>query len=285
LGDLTVERTIETLVRLALEEDLGQLGDVTSRAILPPDMDIGGLIVAKAPGVIAGLSAVEAVYKHLDATVEIQALVADGDRVVPGSSVAEIWGKAQTVLAGERVALNFLQRLSGIATLTAAFVAEVAGTRAIILDTRKTTPGWRGLEKYAVRMGGGQNHRMGLYDQVLIKDNHVDVAGSVTKAVQSVRAFSDARGLILVLEVRTIADLREALPLKVDRILLDNMAEEQLREAVALAKEHVPLEASGNITLEQVRAVAETGVDFISVGALTHSAPTLDLSMRIGGES
>jgi nicotinate-nucleotide pyrophosphorylase (carboxylating) len=277
-----VERTIETLVRLALEEDLGQRGDVTSRAILPPDMEIGGLIIAKAPGVIAGLSAVEAVYKHLDATVEIHALAADGDRVVPGSSVAEIWGKAQTVLAGERAALNFLQRLSGIATLTAAFVAEVAGTRAIILDTRKTTPGWRGLEKYAVRMGGGQNHRMGLYDQVLVKDNHVDAAGSVTKAVQSVRAFSDAQGLPLVLEVRTIADLREALSLNVDRILLDNMDEDQLREAVALANGHVPLEASGNITLEQVRTVAETGVDFISVGALTHSAPTLDLSMRIG---
>jgi nicotinate-nucleotide pyrophosphorylase (carboxylating) len=277
-----VERTIETLVRLALEEDLGQRGDVTSHAILPSDMEIGGLIIAKAPGIIAGLSAVEAVYKHLDATVEIHALVADGDRVVPGSSVAEIWGKAQTVLAGERVALNFLQRLSGIATLTAAFVAEVAGTKAVILDTRKTTPGWRGLEKYAVRMGGGQNHRMGLYDQVLIKDNHVDAAGSVTKAVQSVRAFSDTQGLFLVLEVRTIADLREALPLKVDRILLDNMAEDQLREAVALANGYVPLEASGNITLEQVRAVAETGVDFISVGALTHSAPTLDLSMRIG---
>ncbi len=282
---MTVEQTIETLVRLALEEDMGQRGDVTSRAVLPPNMDIGGQIVAKAPGVIAGLSAVEAVYKQLDATTEIHALVADGDQVVPGSNVAEIWGKAQAVLAGERVALNFLQRLSGIATLTAAFVAAVAGTNAVILDTRKTTPGWRELEKYAVRMGGGQNHRMGLYDQVLVKDNHVDAAGSATKAVQSVRAFDDAQGLPVVLEVRTIAELREALTLGVDRILLDNMDEDQLREAVALAKGHVPLEASGNITLEQVRAVAETGVNFISVGALTHSAPTLDLSMRIGESS
>jgi nicotinate-nucleotide pyrophosphorylase (carboxylating) len=280
-----VERTIETLVHLALEEDLGQRGDVTSRAVLPPDMDIGGQIIAKAPGVIAGLSAVEVVYKQLDATTEIHALVSDGDHVVPGNNVVEIWGKAQTVLAGERVALNFLQRLSGIATLTAAFVAAVAGTNAVILDTRKTTPGWRELEKYAVRMGGGQNHRMGLYDQVLVKDNHVDAAGSATKAVQSVQAFDDAQGLPVVLEVRTVADLREALTLKVDRVLLDNMDEDQLREAVALANGHMPLEASGNITLERVRAVAETGVDFISVGALTHSAPALDLSMQIGESS
>jgi nicotinate-nucleotide pyrophosphorylase (carboxylating) len=234
----------------------------------PTDMTTSGQIVAKASGIIVGLPVVEAVYKHLDAATEIHALVTDGDWVVPGSVVGEIWGKAQTVLAGERVALNFLQRLSGIATLAAAFVAAVAGTNAAILDTRKTTPGWRELEKYAVRMGGGQNHRMGLYDQVLVKDNHIDAAGSITNAVQSVRAFGDAQGLPVVLEVRTMAEVREALTLGVDRILLDNMDEDQLREAVALVNGRVPLEASGKITLECVRAVAQTGVNFISVGAL-----------------
>jgi nicotinate-nucleotide pyrophosphorylase (carboxylating) len=181
------------------------------------------------------------------------------------------------VLSGERVALNFVQHLSGIATLTARFVEAVKGTKAVILDTRKTTPGWRVLEKYAVARGGAQNHRMGLHDMVLIKDNHIDAAGSITAAVTAARQS----GLAIEVEVRTFDELREALALNVDRIMLDNMNEAQMREAVAITAGRVPLEASGNMTLERVAVVAATGVDYISIGALTHSAPALDLSMKL----
>jgi nicotinate-nucleotide pyrophosphorylase (carboxylating) len=231
--------------------------------------------------VIAGLAAVQVVYGQLDPGVAVQFYARDGDRVAAGTEVCEVKGPGQFVLAGERTAINFLQRLSGVATLTAQFVKAVAGTQAVILDTRKTTPGWRELEKYAVRMGGGTNHRMGLYDEVLIKDNHIDAAGGITAAVQAVRAYPGAAGLPIVVETKNCDELREALALQVSRILLDNMSVDQIKEAVTIVAGRIPLEASGKISLEQVRAVAETGVNFISVGALTHSALALDLSMRL----
>ena len=278
---MNLDETIDLLARLALEEDLDERGDVTSRATISPEKCVLGRITAKAPGVIAGLSAVQVVYQKVDPNVRVVSLVEDGDSVKPGTVICEVGGSGRSVLTGERVALNFLQRLSSIATLTAQFVSAAAGTHAVILDTRKTTPGWRLLEKYAVRMGGGHNHRMGLYDMVLIKDNHIDAAGSITAAVEAVRHSPDAAGLQVEIEVKNLDELREALSLNPDRILLDNMDEPQLREAVGITAKRVPLEASGNMTLERVAAVAATGVDFISVGALTHSASALDLSMRL----
>lgn len=269
------------LVELALHEDLGHAGDLTSKATLPDDLRLGGRIVAKSDGVIAGLSLVSLVYQQVDPSVDVMLHIQDGERVSRGALVCEVTGKGQSILTGERVALNFLQRLSGIATLTSQFVGAVSGLKAVILDTRKTTPGWRSLEKWAVEQGGGHNHRMGLYDMVMIKDNHIDGAGSITAAVNAVRAYKPAEAVLIEVEVRTLDELREVLPLNVDRVLLDNMTDDQMREAVTLTNGTVPLEASGNMSLERVAAVAATGVDFISVGALTHSAPALDLSMKI----
>jgi nicotinate-nucleotide pyrophosphorylase (carboxylating) len=278
---VTLDETIQTLVRLALDEDLGERGDITSKATIAVDARIHGKIFAKATGVIAGLAAAKAVYQCVDPNVVFEPQIEDGSLVVPGTLVCTVSGRGRSILTGERVALNFLQRLSGIATLTAQYVQAVAGTKAVILDTRKTTPGWRLLEKYAVRMGGGQNHRIGLYDMVMIKDNHIEAAGGISAAVGLVRAYPEAKGLPIILEVENLNQLREALKLGVDRILLDNMDEVTMREAVAITGGRVLLEASGNMTLERVAAVAATGVDFISVGALTHSAPALDLSMRL----
>ncbi len=276
-----LEAQYEQLIRMALAEDLGDRGDITSRATLPDNQPVTARIIAKASGILAGLPVAAAVFREVDPTVEFRLLRQDGDPVNPGDAVVELRGAAQSVLAGERTALNFLQRLSGVATQAAAFAAAVRGTKAVILDTRKTTPGWRLLEKYAVRMGGGQNHRIGLYDMVLVKDNHVDAAGGITAAVEAVRNLPDAAGLPIVVEVRNLDELAEALELPVQRILLDNMTEAQMRQAVEQVAGRIPLEASGNMTLERVRAVAETGVDFISVGALTHSAPVLDISMKV----
>lgn len=277
--------SVHALIHMALTEDLGESGDVTSKATLSPQSQITGRIVAKAEGVIAGLPLISAVYSLIDAHLTINTHCTDGAQVMPGTLIAEVSGNAESVLSGERVALNFLQRLSGVATLTAKFVAAVAGTHAVILDTRKTTPGWRKLEKYAVTMGGGQNHRIGLYDMVLIKDNHIDAAGGVAAALRAASTHPASVGLPMVVEVRTEAELREALDLTSEipltRVLLDNMSLDQMRAAVALNEGRVPLEASGNMTLERVRAVAETGVDYISVGLLTHSAPALDLSMKL----
>ncbi len=269
------------LIELALREDLGEVGDLSSKATLPDDTRLRGRIVAKADGVIAGLPLVAMVYKQVDPTVEVHLTSHDGDTVTRGTLVGEVEGKGQSVLTGERVALNFLQRLSGIATLTAQFVGAAKGTKTVILDTRKTTPGWRLLEKYAVTQGGGQNHRIGLYDMVMIKDNHIDGAGSITKVVEAVRAYQPATGVPIEVEVRNLDELREVLPLNVDRVLLDNMSDDQMREAVVITNGRVKLEASGNMSLERVASVAATGVDFISVGVLTHSAPALDLSMKI----
>lgn len=277
-----LQKSIETLVGLALAEDLDQRSDVTSFATLPDTLVIRGQIVAKAEGVIAGLPAVIETYRQVDSGVQVQPRLTDGEPVQPGTPVCDVVGPGRAVLTGERTALNFLQRMSGVATQTNRFVQAVAGTGAVILDTRKTTPGFRHLEKYAVRMGGGQNHRIGLYDQVMIKDNHIDACGSITAAVEAVRKeFTQSSEIPIVVEVRNFAELHEALLLNVHRILLDNMSEDEMRQAVEITAGRTPLEASGNMSLARVRAVAETGVNFISVGALTHSAPALDLSMRL----
>jgi nicotinate-nucleotide pyrophosphorylase (carboxylating) len=271
----------DLLIKMGLAEDLGLQGDVTSVSTIAESRRIRGKITAKQAGVMAGLPLVVAVYQQVDAEVQVILQSQDGDVVEIGTVVCEIEGSARSVLTGERVAINFLQRLSGIATMTAQFVTATQGTHTRILDTRKTTPGWRALEKYAVRMGGALNHRVGLYDMVLIKDNHIDAAGGITAAVTAARQASMANGLPIEVEVKTLEELREALALKVDRIMLDNMSEDMMREAVQIVGGRVPLEASGNMTLARVAAVAATGVDFISVGALTHSAPSMDLSMRL----
>ncbi|MDD9956588.1 MAG: carboxylating nicotinate-nucleotide diphosphorylase [Anaerolineaceae bacterium] len=269
------------LIRLALAEDLGERGDVTSLATLTSGKRAMARIHARTEGVLAGLPLVARVFRELDAEVRVRLTRSDGEQVAAGEMLCEIEGRAVTLLGAERTALNFLQHLSGIATLTRRYVDAVAGTGATILDTRKTTPGWRRLEKYAVRMGGGSNHRLGLHDALLIKENHIAAAGGITAALLRVRACSAAEGLPVIIEVERLPQLDEALGLAPQRILLDNMSLGDLREAVVRSDGRVPLEASGNMTLERVPAVAATGVDFISVGALTHSAPVLDCSMRI----
>jgi len=268
----------EPLIDLAIAEDIGP-GDVTSEAVLPAGLNVRGRITAKSTGVIAGLPVAEAVFARVDPTLRFTTYVEDGDRVAPGDLVAEVVGPARGMLAAERTALNFLQQLSGIATLTRAFVDSIAATKTAILDTRKTHPGHRLLEKYAVRMGGGQNHRLGLHDMLLIKDNHIEAAGSITAAVERARAAQP--GLPVEVEVKNLDELREALALEVDRIMLDNMGLDEMDAAVRLTAGRVELEASGGIGLERAAAIAATGVDYISVGALTHSAPALDLSMDV----
>jgi quinolinate synthase len=268
----------EPLIELAVSEDIGP-GDATSESVLPADLVLRGRIVAKAAGIVAGLPIAEAVFLRVDPELCFTPHVADGDRVGPGDLVAEVSGPGRGMLSAERTVLNFLQRLSGIATLARAYVDAVAGTGATVLDTRKTHPGYRVLEKYAVQMGGAQNHRMGLHDMLLIKDNHIEAAGSITAAVERARAAHPQ--LPLEVEVKNLDELREALTLDVDRIMLDNMGLEEMRAAVQLAAGRVPLEASGGVTLEDVGSIAATGVDYISVGALTHSAPALDVSLEI----
>jgi nicotinate-nucleotide pyrophosphorylase (carboxylating) len=267
------------IVRQALAEDVGS-GDATSLSTLPPGLQVRAAIVAKAPGVIAGIAVAAEVFVQLDAAVCVEPLLDDGRCVEAGTRIAEVSGPAIAMLAGERTALNFLQRMSGIATVTRAYVDRVRGTGVVILDTRKTVPGLRMLDKQAVRAGGGQNHRMGLFDMVLIKDNHIDACGSIGAAIARVRSGPYAK-LPLEVECRTAADVQEAVALAPDRILLDNMTVEQVRQCVALAGGRVPLEVSGNVSLENVRSYAETGVAWISVGALTHSVRALDLSLQV----
>ncbi len=263
-------------VRRALREDIGS-GDATSNSIIPLEAQMSAQIIAKQAGVIAGLDVAEAVCRAVDAEIEFRALAGEGDRVQNRQIVAALSGPARSLLTAERAALNFLGRMSGIATLTRQFVDAVAGTKASILDTRKTAPGLRMLDKLAVYRGGGQNHRIGLYDMILIKDNHIDFAGSITEAVT--RACTASRGLEIEVEARTLEHVREALSLGVERILLDNMSLEMMREAVQITAGSAKLEASGNVSLETVRAIAETGVDYISAGALTHSAKVFDVSL------
>jgi nicotinate-nucleotide pyrophosphorylase (carboxylating) len=266
------------LIEAALAEDLGP-GDVTTEAIVPAGAKGEGVILAKAEGILAGLPIAGEVFRRVEPGIRFTPEAQDGEPVAPGQVVARLSGPLRGLLTAERVALNFLCRLSGIATLTSRYVEAVALYPAVILDTRKTTPGWRALEKYAVRCGGGRNHRMGLYDMVLIKDNHIAAAGSLAEAVRRARA-SGAK-LAIEVEVRTLEELEEALALGVERVLLDNMDLATLREAVKRARGRAKLEASGGITLENVAEVAATGVDYISVGALTHSAPALDLSLEL----
>jgi nicotinate-nucleotide pyrophosphorylase (carboxylating) len=262
------------LIDQALAEDVGS-GDATTELLVPSGATGRALLTQKAPGVVAGLRVAEAVFHRVDPTLRWHTHVEEGVWREDGGVVAEVAGPSRSILTAERVALNFLQRLSGVATLTARYVREVEGTGARILDTRKTTPGLRVLEKQAVVAGGGHNHRAGLFDAILVKENHAAMAGGVGEATR--RAL--ASDLPVEVECASLEELREALGAGAPRILLDNMPNDTLREAVALTGGRAQLEASGGVSLETVRGVAETGVDFISVGALTHSAPALDVSL------
>ncbi len=287
-----------TMVRAALEEDLGPAGDITTNSIVPPEAVARARLLARQPAVLAGLPLAERTFRALDGRVQFQPRYADGHAVAAGETVAELAGPARAILSAERTALNFLAHLSGIATLTRRFVEAIAGTPARIRDTRKTTPLLRQLEKYAVRVGGGSNHRFGLYDAVLIKENHIALAGSLTAALHRARERASAlarpisasspavlpHSLVIQVEVRTEVELREALAAGADAVLLDNVTPEAARRMVALVRAERPkclVEISGGVSLANVRAYAEAGVDFISVGALTHSAPAADLSLLV----
>jgi len=274
---------LSSLIDTALAEDLGDHGDLTSDAAVPDNAMGEAVLIAKEEGILAGLPVAEAVFKHVDRQTQVEWLKLDGNPVMNGEKIGRISGRMQAILTAERTALNFLQRLSGIATVSSQYVKAVAGTEARVLDTRKTTPAFRHLEKYAVRMGGAVNHRMGLYDMVMIKDNHIDAAGGIGPAVQGVRALLDARGIDVPIEVETrnLDEVRYALKAGVDRIMLDNMSLAMMREAVLLIEKRAEVEASGNVTLDRIRDIAETGVNFVSVGALTHSVKALDLSLKI----
>ena len=269
---------IEPIVRAALAEDLGRAGDVTSAACIAPDAVLTVAFAARQTGVVSGLACARLALAALDPRIAFETIAADGDALQAGTVLATATGNARAILSAERVALNLLGHLSGVASLTAAYVREVAGTRARIADTRKTTPGLRALEKYAVRCGGGMNHRFGLDDAILIKDNHVAAAGGVAAALTRAKAAAPHLMKIEV-EVDGLDQLREALPLGPDVIMLDNFSLKDLRAAVAIVAGRVTLEASGGVNLSTVRAIAETGVDVISVGALTHSAPVLDIGL------
>jgi nicotinate-nucleotide pyrophosphorylase (carboxylating) len=268
---------MEDLIRRALAEDVGA-GDLTSAAVVPADSRAHGVVLAKADGVLAGLDVAAAVFAAVDRELAVDPRAADGDRVGPGGELLVVRGDARAILAAERVALNLLGRLSGVATLTARYVDAVAGTGARILDTRKTTPGLRALEKAAVVAGGGTSHRFGLFDAILVKENHVRVAGGVGEAARRALAGAPA-GVVVEIEVESLEELDEALAAGIGRVLLDNMGPDELRAAVRRTAGRAELEASGGIGLDTIRAVAETGVDFVSVGALTHSAPALDVSL------
>jgi nicotinate-nucleotide pyrophosphorylase (carboxylating) len=269
---------IEPIVRRALEEDLGRAGDLTTDLIVPSNQQASVRLVARKPGTIAGLDVVETAFRLIDPAIKFRRETHDGAASGEGSVLAIVKGSARSILTAERVALNFLGHLSGVATATRALVDAAKGTKARIVCTRKTAPGLRVLEKYAVRCGGGFNHRFGLDDAVLIKDNHIAVAGSLAEAVRRARAGL-AHMTKIEVEADTLAQLEQALALGIDTILLDNMSLDDLRRAVGLAKGRAVLEASGNVTLETVRGIAETGVDYISSGAITHSAPSLDVAL------
>lgn len=272
------EPTLTDLVARALAEDIGT-GDATTQSTVPAGASAHATITQKQDGVLAGLSTLREVLRQVAPSVTLTLHVSDGDHNPAGTLVAELDGDAAEILLAERTALNFLQHLSGIATLTARYVAAVNGTQARILDTRKTTPTLRALEKAAVAAGGGMNHRFGLFDMVLIKENHIAAAGSVTAAIEAARAMHP--DLPMDVECRTRAEVDEALAARAPRLLLDNMSTDEIRAIVDDVRGRAELEASGGVTLESVRSIAETGVDYISVGALTHSAPALDLSLLL----
>ncbi|HYD29705.1 MAG TPA: carboxylating nicotinate-nucleotide diphosphorylase [Azospirillaceae bacterium] len=271
---------IDPIVRAALEEDLGRAGDLTTDAIVPADATATARLVARKEGRVAGLAVALAAFRTLDPAIAVTIETADGDDVATGGTIATVRGSARAIITAERTALNLMGKLSGIATATRALVRAVEGTRARIVCTRKTTPGLRALEKHAVRLGGGFNHRFGLDDAVLVKDNHIAVAGGIRTAVERVRATVGHMVKVEV-EVDTLEQLEELLTLPVDVVLLDNMDPQTLRRAVARVDGRMLTEASGNVTLDTVRRIAETGVDMISVGWITHSAPNLDIGLDI----
>lgn len=279
-GKGKAQKSIRIIIREALMEDIGH-GDITSVATIPPDHRSQAMLIAKSSLVVAGMPFIEEVFRQVDPSIVFEPLCEDGALLLSGAPIARISGLTRGLLMGERVALNIMQHLCGIATLTAQFVGEVAGTNAKILDTRKTTPMLREMEKYAVKKGGGTNHRMGLYDAILIKDNHIAAAGGITVAIKKARAMA-SEGMTVECECETLDQVREALEAGADIIMLDNMSVDMMREAVGIIGGRAKTEASGNVTLENVREIALCGVDHISVGALTHSAPAADISMRIG---
>lgn len=268
----------EDLVATALAEDFGEAGDLTSEATVPADAVAKGRFVTRRAGAIAGLDVAEYVFETVDDGVAFDRRVEDGDRVDRGTVLAVVSGSARSILGAERTALNLLARMSGVATETARLVDEIEGTAARIADTRKTMPGLRALDKYAVRMGGGMNHRFGLHDAVMIKDNHIAAVGSITAAVEAARSRV-GHTISVEVEVETLQQLEEVLTTDTDIVLLDNMSPEQLREAVAMVGDAMTTEASGGVTIDTVRQIAETGVDIISVGWITHSAPQLDIGL------
>jgi nicotinate-nucleotide pyrophosphorylase (carboxylating) len=273
---------LHAFVTAVLAEDLGEAGDITSAAVIPADARFSGVMDTRDAIVVAGLEIAEAFFRRLDPEVSIERLAADGDRAAAGTDLMRLAGSARALLTAERSALNTVQHLSGIATLTRRYVDAIAGTGAILLDTRKTLPGLRLLEKYATRMGGAQNHRMGLWDAAMIKDNHVAVAGGVGGAV---RRAVDAGIARIIVEVDRLDQIAPALDAGATHLLLDNMPPPDLREAVTLVGGRVPTEASGGVTLETIRATAETGVTYISVGRLTQSAPAADIGLDFMGEA
>lgn len=272
-------RQIREIVRRALVEDVGD-GDITTNATVSKGTRYEGIFLAKANGVISGLEVAKLTFETVGGRIKFTPYYHDGAKVSSSQVLAKIEGPARTILTGERVALNFLQRMSGIATMTHKFVEAVGNNKAIILDTRKTVPGLRVLDRIAVRDGGGQNHRFGLFDMALVKDNHIVAAGSITQAVRSIRQ-SDKRHRAIEVEVKNMDELREAITVSPDRILLDNMDLEQIKEAVKITAKRVPLEVSGGVTLDTVSAIAATGVDYVSSGALTHSVKALDISLEL----
>lgn len=274
-----MEHLIRKLIEEALFEDIGP-GDITSEAVIPDEASATAEIIAKQDLVLAGIIISREVFRKLDPWVQFTPLAHDGDKVPSGSIIAQVQGRTRALLAGERVALNIVQHLSGIATHTAKFVEVLKGSRAEILDTRKTLPGLRALEKYAVRMGGGRNHRFGLYDGILVKDNHIAAAGGIIKAMAGIRKKVHPL-LKIEVEVKTLDEVREALAAGATMLLLDNMPPNLMKQAVNIVDGKVLVEASGNVTLENIKAIAATGVDFISSGSLTHSAPAADISMKI----
>lgn len=275
---MEIPPSVINIIYNALEEDIGQ-GDVTTNLLIPEDRKSKAYCIAKENFVLAGLPFVREVFRILDPSILFKTLYKDGSKVKKGNIIAEISGKTCVILKGERVSLNILQRLSGIATLTNRYVEKTRGLKAKIVDTRKTTPCHRFMEKYAVKVGGGYNHRFGLFDGILIKDNHIKTLGSIKKAVREAKKGHHL--FKIEVEVKNLKELKEAIESGADIIMLDNMSVRDMKEAVKIAKGRVMLEASGNISLENVREVAETGVDLISVGALTHSAPAVDISLKI----
>ncbi len=283
---MRIDQSVRQLIDLALREDIGR-GDATTNALIDPEAMAKAIIRSKSPGRLCGGKIIKEVFKLLDSEIRLKQLRPEGAKIKKGDLVFEIEGRACSILTAERTALNFLQRLSGIATLTHQFVEKTKGTGVNICDTRKTTPGWRILEKYAVRTGGGKNHRLGLFDQILIKGNHLKLAGSISKAIKLVRS-KNPKALLLEVETKNLKEVKEALKNGVDWIMLDNFPLSRTKEAIEFIRQYsrankkkVAIEASGNVNLRNVRSLAKLGPDLISVGQLTHSAPALDFSLRI----